>query len=319
MRTTGFLMAETCLNTPVLFLVFNRPESTQTVFEMIRKAGPRRLYVAADGPRHGVPKDIDKCKQVRHIVEQVDWHCELKTLFRDENLGCGRAVSGAIDWFFDNEPEGIILEDDCLPVGSFFAYCQELLGHYRDDARVMHISGYNPLPEQRPLSKSYYFSRYPGIWGWATWRRAWQAYDFAMQKLPEFCADRKNDYGYNLRYEKAARVRIFKEVQEGRIDTWDYQWAFALRLNGGLCVRPVVSMISNLGLGAGATHTKTAHVLPGKNDSCEIDLPLVHPQILQPDRAKDIELFKKIISCRRPLQIIKGLLSKLSMTARCDA
>ena len=312
----GRFMTSPQIHPPVLFLVFNRPEPTQKVFEMIRKASPRRLYIAADGPRQDVSTDLESCEKVRNVVGQVDWPCEVETLFRDKNLGCGRAVSSAIDWFFDKETEGIILEDDCLPAASFFGYCQELLEYFRDEMRVMHISGYNPLPQQDPHSESYYFSRYPGVWGWATWRRAWKSYDFSMQRLSEFCADTENDYGYNLPDERTARIKVFKETQAGKIDTWDYQWAFALRFNGGLCARPFVSMISNLGLGEEATHTKSAKAFTGNNESREINLPLVHPKLIQPNKAKDIELFEKIISRPSPFLFIKGLLSALPKFGR---
>ena len=312
-------MTSSPMTTPVLFLVFNRPEPTQRVFEMIRHARPRRLYIAADGPRVEVARDSEKCEQVRNVVSQVDWACDVETLFRDENLGCGKAVSTAIDWFFDRECEGIILEDDCFPVPSFFAYCQELLEHFRDETRVMHISGYNPLPEREQPSASYYFSRYPGVWGWATWRRAWRHYDFSMQKLSAFCEDTENDYGYNLPNEKAARIKVFKKTQQGKIDTWDYQWAFALRLNGGLCIRPVVSMISNIGLGAGATHTKIAKHVPGDNQARDIALPLVHPELMRPNRAKDIELFEKAISGQPQYSSVKNLLGALRIFGRGKA
>ena len=124
------------LDAPVLFLVFNRPDVTMRVFEAIRHARPRRLYVAADGPRAGISSETGKCEQTRQIATQVDWDCEVKTLFRSENLGCRVAVSSAIDWFFENEPEGIILEDDCLPHPTFFHFCQELLERYQHDQRI---------------------------------------------------------------------------------------------------------------------------------------------------------------------------------------
>lgn len=168
------------LSTPVLFVVFNRPETTSRVFNSIRNARPARLYVAADGPRAMREGEAQRCVEVRRIASAVDWPCEVRTLFRDENIGCRRSVSGAISWFFEHEPEGIILEDDCLPDASFFSYCATLLERYRIEPRVMAITGNNFQPSMEGYSASYYYSIYNHVWGWASWRRAWALYDADM-------------------------------------------------------------------------------------------------------------------------------------------
>ncbi|MBA4056200.1 MAG: nucleotide-diphospho-sugar transferase, partial [Marivirga sp.] len=162
------------LETPVLLLIFNRPDTTRRVFEAIRKARPKRLFVAADGPRQHKPEDADRCAKARKIATDVDWECEVKTFFRDTNVGCGRGPSGGISWFFEHVDEGIILEDDCLPSPLFFRFCAELLERYRDDKRVMEIGGNTFMDEaNRDKEYSYYFSSHNNIWGWATWKRAW--------------------------------------------------------------------------------------------------------------------------------------------------
>jgi GT2 family glycosyltransferase len=158
---------------PVLLIVFRRPDATRRVCATLRQARPEKLFVAADGPRPNRPDEAEQCREARRIATAVDWPCEVKTLFRDDNLGCGRAVSSAIRWFFDQVEEGIVLEDDCLPEASFFPYCAELLARYRHDTRVMHIAGYNPLPHGYG-DGSYYFSRLMQCWGWATWKRVAQ-------------------------------------------------------------------------------------------------------------------------------------------------
>src|SRR5262249_47548369 len=173
---------------PVLFLVFNRPETTARVMEAIRAAGPERLYVAADGPRDSKTGEAEHCAEVRQLAMNVDWPCDVRTLFRDRNLGCRRAVSSAITWFFEQEPEGIILEDDCLPSFDFFPYCAELLERYRDDERVMAICGSAYADVSSDYPHSYYFSYYADMWGWATWRRAWLHYDNRMDRWPVFKA-----------------------------------------------------------------------------------------------------------------------------------
>src|SRR5271165_4717676 len=177
------------MRSPILFLVFNRPETTRRVFETIRAARPPKLYVSADGPRAGRAGEPQRCDEARRIATSVDWPCEVKTLFRDANLGCKMGVSTGISWFFDQEPEGIILEDDIVPLPSFFDYCDELLARYRDDERVAMISGCNPIANDFRVDESYFFARFCGIWGWASWRRAWRHYDVNISAWPAWRAE----------------------------------------------------------------------------------------------------------------------------------
>jgi len=174
------------LNTAVLFLVFNRPETTFQVFEAIRKARPSRLYVAADGPRVDRDGELEKCSQVREISTAVDWPCELHTLFRDVNQGCKIAVSSAIIWFFEREEQGIILEDDCFPGLSFFLFCQEMLNYHRIDTRVWHVAGVYPFVAESEPPNTYIFFEYNPIWCWTTWRRAWAKFDAAIPFAADF-------------------------------------------------------------------------------------------------------------------------------------
>jgi hypothetical protein len=168
------------LLTPVLFIIFNRPGTTQQVFDAIKQQKPKYLFVAADGPRPDKPDDKEKCKATRAIIDQVDWDCNLKTLFRDENRGCGYGPAEAITWFFDHVEEGIILEDDCLPSPYFFKFCSVILERYKSDTRIGIISGTNPLIRWNINQKDYIFSRFGSTWGWATWRRAWMYFDHEM-------------------------------------------------------------------------------------------------------------------------------------------
>ena len=285
-------MANSPLKTPILFILFNRPDTTRVVFEAIRKIKPLRLYVAADGPRPTRQTDQERCAETRDVIKGVDWDCEVKTLFREKNLGCGVGVSSAITWFYENEPEGIILEDDCLPSESFFWFCQELLEKYRHDNRVMHIGGNNFL-ENWPGSKeySYYFSRNGHIWGWATWRRAWQTYDFKMKIFDQLKEKGFFDDFFLNRFEKYYRMRKFDEVRHGRLDTWDYQWDFARFVNSGLSIAPQKNLVRNIGFGADATHTTSAD---GKNSdlkAMELDFPLKHPPFMLRDIERDRKYF----------------------------
>ena len=264
------------LKTAVLFLVFNRPDTTRQVFEAIRKAEPPRLYIAADGPRVEKAGEAEKCEQARRIATQVDWECEVKTLFREKNLGCRVAVSSAIDWFFENEEEGIILEDDCLPSQSFFWFCEELLERYRDDRRIMMISGDNFQFGRKRTLYSYYFSRYPHIWGWALWRRAWEKYDVNMNLWPEI---REGGWLYDY-LEDGSLVKFwhrnFDWTYNDKIDTWDHQFTFACMIHRGLCILPNDNLVSNIGFGLDASKTKRISRF-SKMKTKLMRFPLKHP------------------------------------------
>lgn len=273
------------LSAPVLLLVFNRPSETFKSFERLRAARPERLFVAGDGPRPGHPNDAEAVEQVRTVVGMVDWDCEVKTLFRDHNLGCARAVSSAIDWAFEFVEELIILEDDCLPSDSFFAYCAELLERYRDDQRIFVVSGDNF--QQRPprTPYSYYFSRYNHCWGWATWKRAWRHFDFDMNVWPEIRdGGWLTDILHDILTEKYW-TKIFDNVCAGKIDSWAYRWTFSCWAQSGLTVLPAVNLVQNIGFGEDATHCygDSKHSLIAQN----LDFPLSHPPYLLADETAD--------------------------------
>ena len=268
------------LTTPILFIVFNRPDVTRQVFEAIRQVQPLQLFVAADGPRPHKPEDAAQCQAVRDITTQVDCDCDVQTLFREENLGCKRAVSGAIDWFFEQVAEGIILEDDCLPNQSFFYYCQETLARYRKDTRVVHINGNNyNAAEFASTPFSYHFTYFSQVWGWATWRRAWQRYDVDMKLFPQFDSASFFQHAVSPASFQVLRKK-WMEVHEGRMDTWDYQWHFINLLEGALTVAPRHNLIANLGFQEGATHTLTADPTRENLPTKELSFPLNFPPCL---------------------------------------
>lgn len=243
------------LPVPVLFLVFNRPNLTKVVFEEIRKAKPKFLYVAADGPRENVESDADDCARTREIVSHIDWDCDLKTFFREKNQGCKKAVSAAITWFFDHVEKGIILEDDCLPAQSFFSFCRDMLDQYENDERIMQISGTNLRGKWRDDMLDYFFSYYGGIWGWASWRRAWKFFDVDMQAWNDPRSAESIQNVLANRKQFVTRRKVFESVYRGEIDTWDYQWSYARLINSGLSLVPSRNLISNIGFNQQATHT----------------------------------------------------------------
>lgn len=254
------------LDTPILFIIFNRPDVTARVFETIKHARPKSLFIAADGPRSTHPKDSELCEQTRAIVSEIDWPCDVRTKFNAKNLGCKYAVSSAISWFFQHVDSGIILEDDCLPDPSFFSFCENLLKYYQNDARVMHIAGCNFQNGIRRSNADYYFSIYAHVWGWATWKRAWARYDVNMR---DFSSETNKGFirriSKNLHFQRYWN-ELFLKTSKGQIDTWDYQWQYAIWKSSGLCVIPQVNLIANIGFGAEATHTQ--------HDSWLADLPV---------------------------------------------
>jgi hypothetical protein len=243
------------MDTPVLFLFFTRPETAKRVFKEIRKTKPRKLFLAADGPRENVPGEDRLCAKTRHVVESlIDWDCEVKRLYREHNLGCKEAVSSAINWFFSQVEEGIILEDDTLPTQSFFRFASAMLERYRNTSQVMHISGNNFQGGRIRGDGAYYFSRFAHSWGWGTWRRAWDAYDKNMDSLDEEWGSIEEENLELRGWCEFWKSNLLK-VRRGEINTWDYQWHYSVRKKRGLCVIPNINLVKNIGVNRNATHT----------------------------------------------------------------
>lgn len=298
---------------PILFLVFNRPETTRQVFQRIKEIKPAKLFIAADGPRAGKEGEEEKTEAVRRLIlDGIDWPCEVKTLFRFHNLGCGNAVSTAITWFFDNVEEGIILEDDTLPDPSFFNFCKILLEKYRYDNKIEIIGGSNFQNGKWRGGGSYYFSAYSHIWGWASWRRTWKKYDFTLNEISiedlEKCLQNYFDKKIVFEYWE----RVFQQVKNGLINTWDYQLLFSIWKNDGLSILPNVNLVSNIGFGEFSTHTTN------KNDKTS-NIPLsslteiIHPSKIVINQNADWYYFKNYIQSNRGLfQRIKNRIIRVN-------
>ncbi len=289
-------MRSNSFDTPVLFIVFNKPESTEKVFNQIRSIKPKKFYIAGDGPRGHIDGEKDSCEKVKDIVSKVDWECDCKTLFQAENLGCALGVSSAIDWLFQNEEEGIIIEDDVFPDLSFFYYCRELLTKYKDDQRIMGIGGTNFFKsEEINQEYSYYFSNESHIWGWATWRRAWKYFDLHAENYKQLIQSKYFKYNFSNYYEYVYKKYVF-ELNFENMSAWSYQWHLARLSQSGLFIAPNTNMIINLGIGdENATntkkHSKIAHRLESKLKLNSIDLPLKHPTNVMWDRELDSKFF----------------------------
>ncbi|MFV1976443.1 MAG: glycosyltransferase family 2 protein [Candidatus Scalindua sp.] len=303
------------LKTPVALIIFNRPDTTERVFNEIANVRPPKLLVVADGPRSDHPGELEKCAEAQAIIERVDWDCEVITNFSEVNMGCRKRVSSGIDWIFEQVPEAIILEDDCLPHPDFFRYCEELLEFYRNDSRIVMISGDNFQFGKKRGNGSYYFSRYVHIWGWASWRRAWEFYDVSMADWPAARDSQALDYIYASKKEKAFWEKNFDAVYSNVIDTWDFQWVFTCWNRYGLSVLPQQNMISNIGFNADATHTQCDSKL-SEIPVHGMVFPLRHPPRMLPDTQADSDTFKKVFSPTRRLNIIPRTIKLLGSRGR---
>jgi len=303
-------MKNDAFNCPILLLIFNRPDSTQKVFESIKELKPTKLYIAADGPRINRPQESELVNKVREIVSEINWPCTIKKLYRDKNLGCKIAVSSAIDWFFENEEFGIIIEDDVLPHTSFYYFMDAmLLKHYHDE-RIMMVTGTNYYSE--PLSaQPYFYSEHMTIWGWGTWRRSWKHYDVEMKKWDDPVYKEYFNYKYFNTFWSRHYKYTFDSLSMGYMDTWDIQWNFCCLINHGVCLTPSVNLISNIGVfgthGAGITDS---HFMK----TYDIDINNVlnyNPTALLVNYAYDAKLHKnkswKIVLIRDILNIFKKI------------
>lgn len=277
------------LSTPVAFLIFNRPEYTEKVFKAIAQAKPQKLLVIADGPRASVPEDINNCQKTRAIINNIDWECELLTNFAENNLGLRLRISSGLDWVFSHVEEAIILEDDCLPHPSFFDFCSNLLEKYRYDERIMTISGSNFLLDKLTIDESYTFSRFFVMWGWASWRRAWEKYDITMEDWKVYKLEKQIEGFFAQKHIKEWLTQLFDFVYEKQ-HTWDIQWFYSCLFSHGLTIIPKKNLISNIGfIGVHSTQKQGLHELP----LFALDTSLLkHPNMMFQNQVFESKMFE---------------------------
>ncbi len=295
-------------NVPILYIIFNRPEKTRRSFSEIRKARPTKLFITADGPRADRPTDTELCRQTREIVQNIDWPCEVKTFFRDKNVGTKIVGPTAIRWFFDNVDRGIILEDDGLPDQSFFTFCEELLEKYKNDRRIMHISGNNFQQKNKYYSvkEDYYFSRIPYIWGWATWKRAWDLFDNDLKLWPHVKAE---NILLKIFKDDAVVDRWAYQFDEGLKDTtdprpqarldWDGRWALTCFAYNAVAITPRVNLVSNIGFDADARTPRNPKDPLANVPIQPIGTPLQHPEKIYINTLADKYTLKYIFNINR--------------------
>jgi hypothetical protein len=308
----------TCPIAPVALFLFKRPENTVKVMERIREARPSTLLLIADGPREDRPEEKDLCEQTRELVlSMIDWNPTILKNFSELNLGCRKRISSGLNWVFEQVPEAIILEDDCVPDPTFFRYASELLDRYRDEPKIGAISGDNYQPQPMDTPDHYYFSQFFHCYGWASWRRAWAHYDVTLSKWPIL-----RDQGFlKKRFPKLEHSQywttIFDEVHQGRIDTWDYQWGFALWHYNMLTITPSWNLVTNIGIGQDSTHMKDYNPTYHNIGTKPMVFPMQHPRFISVNESADvysqINLFgeAKLYTIRARLSRVWGKILKL--------
>lgn len=281
------------LTTPVVLIIFNRPDVTERVFAEIAKAKPPKLLVIGDGARTDRAGEVEKIIATRKIIDRVDWDCEVLTLYSDVNLGCKQRVSTGLDWVFGQVEEAIILEDDCLPHPTFFRFCEELLARYRHDQRIGMISGDNFQFGYRINEDGYYYSRYNHVWGWATWRDRWESdFDVGMKSWPLIRDEGRVADWFHSPVEAKRWAADFEQVYQGKLNSWAYPWFFSSLLHGRLSVMPNVNLVSNIGFGSEATHTTRDSV--SANMSVEnMPFPMKHPEGVFASQTLDGRYYKR--------------------------
>lgn len=276
------------MDLPVLFIIFNRPEIAKKSFEQIKNTRPNRLFIASDGPRKNITGEKALVEDTRKLIlDSIDWECEVYTLFRETNLGCGLGVFSAINWFFENVEFGVILEDDCVAQSTFFEYAYQMLIRYRDDDRIGMISGTNPIA-LKDYPYSIIFSKYKSCWGWGTWRRAWKNMDMEMswRNKHEFKSIITN-CGYKGKDKKIWQYKL-RCIDKGVVSAWDWQWYFSLSAQNQLCIYPIFNQISNIGDDAQATHTSFSNITI---ISYFLKFPLVLPEYVCPNMEFDKKFY----------------------------
>ena len=286
------------LMTPVLIIIFNRPDKAKLVFEAVMNAEPAELYIFADAPRANNKDDIQLCEAARNVTENICWDCTVHRYYADHNLGCGLGPYTAISWMFEHEEEGIILEDDCVPNNDFFEFCQELLAKYKAEERIMSISGLN-FEICSETRADYYFTHYNNTLGWATWKRVWDMFDYSLNDFDEkVCFSKVKEV---VLYDAYARywTRVFEQIVTGEETTaWDAQFMYLSLMHDGVHIYPQKNLVKCIGFDDDATHTKnidkTHRLVYGTHEFYNISFPLCHPKEIKEDFKVDCILMEEI-------------------------
>ncbi len=281
---------------PILLIVYNKPNEVEKVLSAILKTNPKSLYIASDKWQNDTEKE--NVLQVRRIISDKIKNVECKVRYNDTNLGCKNGVVSAIDWLFQNEEYGIILEEDCLPNSSFFEFCKNLLIKYKDDKKIFMISGSNPTSANTTLKSDYYFSKYIRIWGWATWKRCWEQHDPRIQDWPKIKSNKSHYSFFDSVKEAKYWEALWDKCYSNTIDTWDYQLYLSQLLNNGISIVTTKNLVSNIGFGNNATHTKVDVYNISNYPTVTQSFPLKHPESISVNAIEDIKFSNLLFSSK---------------------
>jgi hypothetical protein len=290
-------MEATAAKIPVLFVIFNRPDTAVESFQPIKRYRPDRLYIAADGARPEKEGEQALCDRTRALVlKEIDWDCEVKKLFRDENVGCGRGVSEAVTWMFEAEEYGAIIEDDCVVSDDYFRFCEELLPRYKDDDRIAQISCF-AAEYSKKETNTYYFTGYPEICAWATWKRAWKNFDFEIKQWKQIRLRIFSRFSF---FEACIHWYLWRQIYLGfrkkqKPHAWDYQWSIYIFMQRKLCIKPYTNLVRNIGFGGASTHCADVDNPLAKAVQGTLTFPLLHPEAIQSDKGREKKRSRKYV------------------------
>lgn len=272
------------MKNPIALIIYHRPELTSRVIQSLREVKPTVIFVIADGPKNR--EDAKKCEETRKLIDTIDWKCKIYKKYSSKNLGLRNRVVTGLNWVFSKVETAIILEDDLKIDLSFFKFCDDLLERYKNDSRIISISGNNFLPKDVEVKESYFFSHFVYSWGWATWRRAWKLYEDSMSDWPSI----RNDISFNKNFSGFGNSLYWKNIfdltHRKKIDSWAYCWIYTAFKNKKVSIVPGRNLVSNIGFGGGATHTSFKSGVMDLPIN-KMDFPLRHPESIRANKYAD--------------------------------
>ncbi len=281
------------IKTPVVLICFNRPILTKKVFKQIKKKKPSKLFIIMDGPRHKYSEDLKNIKKVKKIFREINWKCKVYKDYAKENLGLKRRVVTGLNWVFKKVDKAIILEDDCYPTDNFFTFCESMLNFYKDNKKVLAITGNNF--QTAPIdNKSYYFSKYSHIWGWATWRSTWDLFNDEEKYIRKFLNSKKFKRINKIVDEQNYWKSMYYQIKRGSLKSWAFYFLINIWKKDGLTVTPNKNLIINLGINNISSSNKNDPNLKINLSKTDIKFPLTHPEIIKVNETADNKVFYSI-------------------------
>lgn len=280
---------------PVLLLTWKREKEIKLILNILKKINAINIYINSDGCEfsESKSKQKDKIIQTRNsILKNIDWECKVHLKFNNKNLGCKQSVISGINWLFENEESGIILEEDCIPNESFFHFCAALLAKYENNKDIGCITGVNFQNGQKVSNSSYYFSKYNHCWGWATWKKSWDLFDADMSFWPIM----QNQKNWSIdplmrKEERKYWVDIFESSYQNYFDSWAYPWLASLWYRNKLTITPEYNLVSNVGFDGLATHTKNRFSISANKKTFAIE-KIIHNSSIKRNAEADRYTFK---------------------------